>query len=474
MSTFPLTLCASNPIPKLSSRVPCTSITLARRFRLFSLLLSFATLAWTGGGSTGHAAENDRSYADDDHDDDERESSATNPVLQWNKVLLGLVRTPGVQPATVHSTRSFAIMHAAIYDSVNSIDPSHQPFLVGHTSFRRPASKNAAAAAAAHAVLIALYPAQKANLDAELEKSLAAISTKEDRKVNGQRIGEAVAQRILAQRANDHSNAPAIPFVFTATPGRYQSTPPNFPPQPVFTHWSQVVPFVLQRADKFRPNSPPALASPLYAKDFNEIKTVGIVSSTTRTADQTEIGRFWAGPIQNYWNEIAQTAAQKRNLNTAESARLFALLDLAIADAVIAFYDAKYAYAFWRPVTAIRAADTDGNAKTDPDSNWLPLAGNTPPDPSYPGAHAVISGAAAFVLSEFFGRTKITLPVTSETLPNVVRSFASFSDAAAEASLSRVFAGVHFRFDETVGDELGEQVGDYVEDHALRPLHRRD
>jgi hypothetical protein len=214
------------------------------------------------------------------------------------------------------------------------------------------------------------------------------------------------------------------------------------------------------------------LTSDRYRVDFNEIKSVGIANSTIATADQALIGQFWNGAIQNYWNEISQTVSVAQNLTTAKNARLFALLNLSLADGAIAFYDAKYQYNLWRPVTAIRAADTDGNPDTAADPNWLPEVGRTGLDPSYPGAHAVISAAAAEVLSSFFERDHFELSVTSEVLPGVERSFTSFSAAAEEATDSRVFAGQHFRFDETSGHRLGREVADFLVDNFLRPGHQ--
>jgi hypothetical protein len=400
-------------------------------------------------------------------------SRPVNPVLQWNRTLLVIVRTPGSQPATVHATRSFAIMHAAIYDAVNAIDRTHRPYLVRLTGVSRSASQEAAAIAAAHQVLIVLYPAFKTTLDAELQKSLAQIPDGNDR-VEGIRIGQTVANRILAARSNDGSNAQPIPYVFGTAPGDYQSTPPNFPPQPQFTHWSRVTPFALERASQFRPSPPPVLTSDAYSDAFNQIKSLGIANSTTATADEALTGRFWNGAIQNYWNEISQAVSLAHSLTTAQNARLFALLNLCFADDVIAFYDAKYTYNFWRPVTAIRAADSGINPETVADPNWLPEVGKTAPDPSYPGAHAVISASGAEVLISLFERDRIELDVTSEVLPGVKRSFTSFSSAAEEATLSRIFAGQHFRFDLTTGQRLGREIADFVVDNFLTPVHRQD
>src|ERR1700746_1083358 len=324
--------------------------------------------------------------------DEHRNSQNTRPetpnvVVRWNRDLLVIVRTPGAQPATVHPTRSFAIMHAAIYDAVNAIDGTHKTYLVGLSGVSQSASQDAAAAAAAHEVLLALYPVFQAAIDAVLQQSLAQIPDGND-KLQGVAIGQTVADRILALRSNDGSNAKPIPFVFGNAPGDYQSTPPNFPKQPQFTHWSRVTPFTLERASQFRLGPPPELTSDTYSDTFNEVKSLGIAQSTTASADQALTGHFWNGAIQNYWNEIAQTASVAHNLTTAQNARLFALLNLTLADGVIAFYDTKYTYNFWRPVTAIRAADTDNNPDTVADPTWLPSVGNTTPDPSSPGAPA--------------------------------------------------------------------------------------
>jgi hypothetical protein len=397
-----------------------------------------------------------------------------NPVIQWNKNLLVIVRTPGAQPPTIHSTHSFAIMHAAIYDAVNTIDQRHQPYLIHLARPDKDASQNAAADAAAHEVLVALYPTFKTSLDTELVQALTQIPDGDDKTI-GIQIGQTVADKILALRSTDNSTAAPIPYVFGNAPANYQSTPPNFPPQPQFTHWSHVTPFALKQANQFRPGPPPALSSDTYSDAFNQVKSLGILNSTTATPDQMLIGQFWNGTIQNYWNEITQTASVAHNLTTAESARLFALVNLSLADSVIAFYDAKYTYNFWRPVTAVRAADTDNNPQTIVDTTWVPEGGkNTAPDPSYPGAHATISAAAAEVLISFFKRDHFDLIVTSEVLPGVDRSFASFSTAFEEASFSRVLAGQHFSFDENAGGRLGQQVADFVVDNFLTNRERED
>jgi hypothetical protein len=431
---------------------------------LMSLMLLLCATICAFGTSTYGASIDDEAQVSKD--------SAVNPVVTWNATLLVIVRTPGAQPKTIHPTRSFAIMHAAIYDAVNAIDKTHEPYLVSLRDVSRSASQDVAASSAAHEVLVALYPSFQAILDNQLKQSLALIPDGPG-KTEGINIGKTVADQILAVRSNDGSNAKPVPFVFGNAPGDFQSTPPNFP-SPQFTNWSHVTLFALESASQFRLGPPPALTSDAYTDAFNEVKSLGIVHSTTATADQALTGSFWNGAIQNYWNEITQTAAIGHNLNTARTARLFALLNLSFADGVIAFYDTKYTYNFWRPVTAIRAAASDGNPGTLADPNWLPEVGNTTPDPSYPGAHAVISAAGASVLNAFFGKKDFNFIVTSEVLPGVTRSFTNFSAANKEATLSRIFAGVHFHTDLTSGNRMGSEVADFVVDNFLTPVHGRD
>src|SRR5437773_7956718 len=236
---------------------------------------------------------------DDEHHSTEGHAvPSLNPVLQWNRILLAIVRTPGAQPGTNHATRSFALMHAAIYDAVNAIARTHEPYLVRLTGVPRHASKQAASAAAAHEVLAALYPVFHAALDDELQQSLTQIPAGKD-KDEGILIGRTVADRILALRSNDGANAQPILYVFGNAPGDYESTPPNFPKQPQFTHWSRVTPFALESASQFRPGDPPRLTGDRYSDAFDQVKLLGIGGSTTATADEALTGRFWNGAIQN-------------------------------------------------------------------------------------------------------------------------------------------------------------------------------
>ena len=394
-----------------------------------------------------------------------RREESGQPVIDWNQLLLSIVNTPGAQPANIQPTRNFAIVHAAIYDAVTAIDRTHEPYLI---SVRAPrdASESAAADAAARTALDGLYPAQQSTIDAQYTAELAKVASG-PAKDQGVRLGDEVAADLLAIRANDGSNTTPPAFVPGSAPGDYRPTPLNFP-TPVFTTWGQVTPFVLDRGDQFRPAPPPALTSDAYAAALNEVQSLGSATSTTRTADQTEIGKFWAPPIQNFWNQIAETVAGTQHSDLPTTARLFAALNLSFADSAIAFYDAKYTYQLWRPVTAIRLADTDGNPNTTADPNWVPLAGNTAADPSYPGAHSTISAAGADVLASFYGDNQ-SFSLVSSALPGVTRSFTSFSGAAQEAGLSRIYAGQHTRLDHEAGLTLGHRVAGFVLDNALLP-----
>jgi membrane-associated phospholipid phosphatase len=391
---------------------------------------------------------------------------AVNPVIEWNRTLLVILRTAGAQPSTIHSTRSFAILHASIFDAVNNIDGTYSPYRVRLSNVSRRASQPAAANQAAHDVLVALYPAFQTTLDAELQQDLAQIPEGQD-KTDGVAVGQTAAAQILAFRSTDGAAVTPPPFIPGNQPGDYQFTPPNFVPAD-FTQWPQVTPFAIARADEFRPGPPPQLTSDEYTKVFNEVQSLGFITSTTRTPKQTLIGTFWNGNIQDFWNEIAQTAALGHHLGLAHSARLFALLNISLADSTIALFEAKYNYRFWRPVTAIELAGDDGNPNTNPNPHWLPLTTKTAPDPSYPGAHSTISFAGAEVLKYYFG-DQFTFDVTSESLQGANRHFTGFSAAAQEAGLSRIYAGQHFRTDHIAGKGLGEKVAESIVETTLLP-----
>jgi PAP2 superfamily len=371
-----------------------------------------------------------------------------DPVVTWNRELLSILRTPGAQPATVHPTRSMALLHAAIADAVTAIDGSAPPWLAAVRG-PRTASRVAAIDVAAHDVLTALYPAMTTRLD-EVEAHALSSTPGGARRTQGIAVGRRVARRALAARADD--GAGVVPPAFTALdePGAYRPTPPAFA-APAFTHWGAVRPFVVRPGDQLRPPAPPLPESAAARDALAEVASVGSATSTTRTADETLAARFWSGPIQNYVNEIAQGAVIASRADLDTSAQTFAALDVTLADATIAMYGAKYASRVWRPVTAIRAT-------TDP--GWTPLL-TTPNDPSYPGAHSVLGAAGASVLATAFG-DRFPVTVTSEVVPGTERRFASFTDAVREAGRARTWGGVHTSLDDASGQALGREVTRYV------------
>jgi membrane-associated phospholipid phosphatase len=384
-------------------------------------------------------------------------------VVTWNQELIRILGIPGEQPATVHPTRSFALLQAAEYDAVNSITRHDRPYLF---SVRAPrdARPDAAADQAAHDVLAALYPSMRGELGGLLHAELAKIPGGPGRN-DGSQVGAAVARHLLGLRAHDGSAATPPPFMSGNLPGDYRPTPPDFL-APVFTGWGKVTPFVLANGRQFRPAAPPPVTSAAYAAALNEVKSKGRDVSRTRTKDQTAEAVFWASaPIWNTWNQVAQGQVLRDGRPGASLERttaLFASLDFALADAAITMYNAKYHYAVWRPVTAIRLANTIHNPAIRRDKHWNPLA-VTAPDPSYPGAHSTISEAAATVLSAFDG-SRVHLAIT---LNGVTRTFGSFQAAANEAGLSRIFAGQHTRLDHQAGERLGGQVAAFVLGHFL-------
>ena len=423
----------------------------------FAAMLATLSALLAVGSTSGALADPANAQAGSGGNNAGRGFHGATFVIDWNRELLHIVQIPGAQPASVHQTRSYALLHAAIYDAVVSITRNGTPVLVSLEA-PRGARPDAAAASAGHAVLAALYPANKPALDQQLADQLALIPNGRAKDA-GVEVGDQVASMLIAARAGDRSGVTPAPFIAGSRPGDYRPTPPNFAP-PVFTEWGGVIPFVLQSGAQFRPAPPPALTSSAYAGALNEVKSLGQDRSTARTSDETMIGNFWAPAIWNTWNAIAEEAALVHHANLERTAAMFAALDLSFADSTIAFYDAKYHYQLWRPVTAIRLADVDGNSATIGDPSWTPLA-VTAPDPSYPGAHSTISAAGAVVLSSFFGN-RDEIRVSSPAAPGVVRTFQTYSDVATEAGLSRIFAGQHTRIDHEVGLQLGSDVAHFV------------
>jgi hypothetical protein len=392
-----------------------------------------------------------------------------NVILQWNRVLKETVGTPGQHPATIMPVRSYAMMHAAMFDAVNSIDGTYMPYLTNVPGTKN-ASAEAAAAQAAHDVLAGLYPTRLAIFDAELAASLAGIEG--NRAQQGIRIGEIVAARMLAARENDGWNVAPPSYTLPPTAGNWQPTPPANSAA-TFTHYPAVIPFATNSSAQFAPNPPPALTSAEYARDLNEVKEIGSATSATRTADQTKVAQLWAGvnTPTNFlfvWNNVARTIAVSRAATTAENARLFALTNIALHDALQTAFASKFQYGLWRPVTAIRRADEDGNPNTPPDAAWSSLIG-TPPYPSYAGNMVTIGASQSTMLALFFGRDDISFQHTWEGAGGATRSYVGFTAMANEQAEARIYGGIHFRFDNVAGQAIGRNVANYVFQNLMRP-----
>jgi hypothetical protein len=396
---------------------------------------------------------------------EDRALPSANVVIEWNQLALHAVGQARVSP--VVASRALAITEAAVYDSVVAIDRSFEPYHA-HVHASRGASPEAAAAQAAHDTLAALFPAQAGTFDSALAADLVGIPPGRARQ--GVEVGQEVARQILDWRSTDGSSA-VVPYAPVTAPGVWRPTPPANMPA-LAPQWPAVTPFALSAGAQFRPAAPPALGSAEYAAAFNEVKSLGRSDSTTRMDEQTQIARFWNDGLgtafaMGYWNRIAGQVATDQGLGLVQDARVFALLNIVEADAHIACWDAKYTYNLWRPVTAIPAADTDGNPATEPDATWTPLL-VTPNFPSYTSAHSTLSGAAAGVLTALFG-SDYHFTVGAESVPGVTRSFDSFAAAAAEAGQSRIYGGIHYQFDNQNGQALGRAVSQFVVENFLRP-----
>jgi membrane-associated phospholipid phosphatase len=305
-----------------------------------------------------------------------------------------------------------------------------------------------------------LFPGGAADFDALLAATLSTIRQGPQRDA-GVAWGESVASQILAARANDGNDA-VVPPPSGGGPGSWVPTPPGSAPY-LLPQWGMLVPFGMISTDQFRSAGPPPLASATWAADYNEVKAFGAAVGSSRTAEQSEIAQFWADGAgtetpPGHWNHIAQDVAAMTGLSLEQNARLFALLNIAMANAGICAWDAKYTYNNWRPVTAIRAGDTDGNPATAPDGTWSSFIA-TPPFPDYVSGHSTFSAAAAAVLALFYGTDDFAFITGSDALPGVSRSFASFSAAAAEAAMSRIYGGIHYRFASQDGLTAGTQIG---------------
>jgi membrane-associated phospholipid phosphatase len=384
-------------------------------------------------------------------------------VTDWNNAALDAIRAGNTSPPI--ASRSLAILHASIYDAVNGIDRTHEIYLVP-SAVPASASRPAAASAAAHLTLVNLFPANASSFDA-LHAAILATIPNGPQKTAGIVWGEFVANQILGARANDGSDAIVQPPGGSG-PGVWIPTPPAFLPY-LLPQWGFVVPFGMTSSSQFRPPGPPSLDSQQYAADYEEVKQLGAAVGSTRTPDQTEIALFWADGAgtetpPGHWNSIAQIIGAAHGTTLEENARLFALLNIAMADAAICSWDAKLTYHFWRPVTAIAFAE--------PQLNWISFI-VTPPFPDYTSGHSTFSAAAATVLPLFFGTENLPFTTGSDFLPGVYRSFSTCTDAAQEAALSRIYGGIHFRTASEDGLQAGASIGQWTFVHYLQPKHNR-
>jgi PAP2 superfamily len=395
-------------------------------------------------------------------------TARADAVIRWNEIATIVTTPPAANLAPPYQSRIHAMTHAAIHDALNAIDRRYKPYALSSRPDLR-ASPEAAVATAAYRVLVHEIPAQQAILDAEYQAALASIPDGEA-KTRGVVIGRAAAAVIIALRSDDGSTA-QVSYTPGTEPGDWQPTPPNFFPA-LAPGWGDVTPFALRIGAQFRP-APSVyfdLTSAAYTRDYNEVKSIGKADSPTRTAEQSEIARFWYESSTIGWNRIARNIAAEQGLDLWSNARLFGLLNLAIADGYISTYEAKYFYNFWRPVTAIQAGDLDGNPRTIADPEWTSFL-VTPPIPDNSSGHAVAGAAVAQVLAQFFDNDDIHFTTTSGApFPGITRSFTSFSQAAQENADSRVYAGIHFRSACRDGLKQGAKIGRYIFNHFLKPV----
>lgn len=407
-------------------------------------------------------------------------------ITQWNSEWLDTIRAVGGPPCPL--ARSQAILFVSVFEAVNSIDRKFEPY-IGYIDVDEPASPRAAAAAAAHKVLVTLYPARQAIYDARFAEQLDEIRNDAARD-NGVLVGEAAAAQILLARSTDHTDSTPV-YTYMDVPGGYRPTPPEFTSPPFNPGWGTTDCWTMVTGDQFRPQGPlgynnldSLLRSRGYANQVNEVKSLGSRNSNARTREQTEIAWFWANDRNGTFKppghlmDITATLSREKGLSLSENARLFALVGLALGDAGLVAWDQKYStdVDLWRPVSAIRLADIDNNPKTKKKANWLPLLDFTPPFPAYTSGHATFGAAHAAIMRNYFGTDNVTFTVGTDEpiVKSVKRTFTSFSEAGRENGVSRVYLGVHFRFDADIGYATGTALGNYVFRNFLRPVSGQD
>jgi PAP2 superfamily len=397
-------------------------------------------------------------------------------VLLWNGAGAEAVTRLGAGPngplPPMPESRIYAILNVGLYDALNNIVVVDEPYIL-KTGAHPGADPDAAVAQAGHDIIVGLMPPMSGYADSLLTVSLDDI-TEGYGKTQGISIGKAAASAILDSRADDGAANAQIPYTAGTLPGQYRATPPfDGPPFNGFVAvpgWGNIKPFVMTSGSQFRAVPPYPINSVEYANDYNEIKKLGGMNSS-RTSEQTEIGLFWLENIPHAWNRIARGLIVQEKFDSWKAARCLALLQMAEADANIASLETKFYYNFWRPQTAVPLGNMDGNSGTQGDPLWIVLAPPTPPVPDYPSNHAANGGAASEVLREFFGTDNMAFSATSTSLPNVTRNYASFSAAAKDNYLSRIYAGYHFRNAVLKGEDQGEKIGKWVMANVAKPAN---
>jgi hypothetical protein len=389
-------------------------------------------------------------------------AGASDAVMEWNQIALAASVTAAQGP--VPQTRTMAIVQVSVHDAVNAITQQYRTYLAPGSA-EPGASPEAAAIAAAHGALVGLFQAQAPALNAAREASLAARGLTEADP--GIEVGARAAAAILALRSTDRANEAQFPYTAPGVglPGVWIAVGT---PSIVLPGWGNVTPWVLRSGSQFRPDAPPSLQSERYARDYNEVRELGSLDSLTRTAEQTDLARFWMGSPAAIWNGVARRLIEARALDLSATARAFALLYLATADAGIACWDAKYTYNFWRPITAIRNGAVDDNGDTIADPDWSPLFA-THQHPEYPSGHATNSGAMATILIQLFGDDPgAPIVATSPTHPGHERHWDTLSEGVEEVIDARIYSGFHYRTSDNVGASLGRKVAHFVVTHVLR------
>jgi len=398
-----------------------------------------------------------------------RGGQAQDVILEWNGYAANAIVAENQPPP--RGLIRLAMVHLAIYDAVNAIEGyPFTPYAVT-PSVVSPTSREAATAAAAHDVLVALFPNQQSDLDAKYATTLATIPDG-PAKTNGIGVGQQTAAGILSFRANDGRDA-VVSYSPGSGPGLWNPTPPGFLPAQA-PEVAYVQTFTLNSPSQFRAEPPPDFSSEIWVRDYNEVKALGRATGSTRTPEQTDLARFIGDQPMLQWNRVWRSISASEALSLLDKARFFAMLTTASSDALIACWDSKFFYSFWRPVTAIRAGDTDGNPDTEPDPNWIGLV-NAPNHPDYPAAHGCFSSASTETLQFFFSTDEFEFIMDSKVagLTNPVRHYTSFSQALQDALDARVYGGMHYRNSTHVGAIIGKQVAHFATRHFFQPSRGR-